>query len=139
MFDSINVSIPPLFWFQSISELLYEDPKGDITINEQRHSISWTESDSRSSAIATGTVVGLLCCVIPIAAMIILDLPAVLRDLLRMAYNITGNEKFNWKRQTKEYRDKERRDAEPAEKRSERRLRANLEAKVDVVTEVSED
>ena len=53
-------------------------------------SIGWTKSDSRPSAIATGTVVGLVCCVVPLALLCCSDLCASHRDLSRMWGNITG-------------------------------------------------
>ncbi len=75
---------------------------------------------------------------IPILAIVILDLPALRRRLLRMMYNITGDEKYNRKRKTKKSASKNVRDAEEPQKRRERRGRVGLQAEVDAVTEVSE-
>ncbi len=55
-------------------------------------SIGWTKSDSRPSAIATGMVVGLVCCVVPLALLFCSDLSAFRQDLHRMWGNVTGSE-----------------------------------------------
>ncbi len=65
-------------------------------------SIGWTKSDSRPSAIATGTVVGLVCCVVPLALLCCSDLPAFHRDLRRMWGNITGKKNPEPKAKRKE-------------------------------------
>ncbi len=75
-----------------VTEFDKEEPDAESVPTTTLDSIGWTESDSRPSAIATGAVVGLLCCVIPLVAMLILDLPALSRDLRRMVYNVTGKE-----------------------------------------------
>ncbi len=79
-----------------------------------------------------------MCCVIPIVAIIILDLPALRRHLIGTAHNITGGKKYNQKRLIKKALRRHCRDAEQIEKRMEKRGRADLEAEADAVTEVSE-
>ena len=79
-----------------------------------------------------------MCCVIPIVAIIILDLPALRRRLIGTAHNITGGTTYNQKRQIEKALHRHSRDAEQAENRGEKRGRADLEAEADAVTEVSE-
>ncbi len=131
------VSFKYLCTFHYILEITHDEQRGGVTVSKQENSASWTESDSRPSAIATGTVVGLLCCVIPILAIIILDLPVMRSHLLRMAYNINGDEKYNRKRETRKSRSKNSRDEKQSEKRRERRGRDALGTVV-LVTEQSE-
>ncbi len=64
-------------------------------------SIGWTKSDSRPSAIATGAGVGILFYVLPLLLVFILDLPIFYQKLRRALYQITGNEKYKSKKETK--------------------------------------
>ncbi len=80
------------------TEIEEEEREAKTELTTTLASVGWTESDSRPSTIVTGTILGLLCCVIPIAAIVVLDLPALHRDLRRMIYNITGKEKYNSKK-----------------------------------------
>ncbi len=94
-------------------------------------SFGWTESDSRPSTIVTGTMLGLLCCVIPIAAIIVLDLPALHRDLSRMIYNVTGKEKYNSKKRGQKSHRKRAQEIRKADKPIQERGRGPWTAKVE--------
>ena len=73
-------------------------------------SIGWTKSDSRPSAIATGAVVGIVFCVLPLLLVFILGLPTLYRDFLRAMYNLTGNEKYNPDKKTEKLQPEKKRE-----------------------------
>ncbi len=117
--------------------ILVGGKEGSVTVSKQRTFVAWTVSDYRPSAITTGTIIGLLCCVIPILAIVIQDLPTLHLGLLRAAYNIAGNARYNRQRQTKMSQGKNRHYHKQTEKRRGRKRCWDLGAEV-AVTEESE-
>ena len=97
----IIIPVNGLIYFEfviiRISEINESDRKTEIsetlTLQEKfQRSIGWTKSDSRPSAIATGTLAGSLFCIIPIVIVFLSDLPTFLRHIRGMWHNITGKE-----------------------------------------------
>ncbi len=110
------------------TEFEEEEREAKIELTTTLASVGWTESDSRPSTIVTGTVVGLLCCVIPIVAIIVLDLPALHRDLCRMIYNVTGKEKYNSNKKVQKSHKKGTREVRQADKPNQERGRGRWTA-----------
>ncbi len=83
---------PFLLYYSEITEAEREEIYESEAWTEQERywiSIGWTASDSRPSAIAVGTVGGILLAVTPFMMLFAIDLPALYHDLRQAVCRVT--------------------------------------------------